>query len=593
MKNLGFEKTAIKDGFWKFYEELNRNQVVTSVYERFKETGRFDALKCTWREGDEHQPHIFWDSDVAKWMEGVAYLLCKQPSSELESLVDGMVDDIAENQREDGYFNSYFLTVKPDEIYHNQADHELYCTGHLLEAAIAYHKATGKDKFLQCMLKNVDCIYRAFVEEKTAKFQTPGHEEIELALLKLYQYLGDEKHLQLARFFLNQRGNNDVKPNSTYDQSDLPVRELKEAVGHSVRAGYLYTAMAMLAKIDKDVKLQQACDRLYENITTKKMSITGGFGSERMDEQFSYAYDLPNADTDNETCAAIAMAMFAGELQEADNNAKYADVIEQIFFNNFLSGLSLSGDRFFYTNPLELDLKKYQRSTFQAGCERAKVFECSCCPPNLVRMLASIPRYAYTVDDNHIYCNQFISGETTLTINGKDAKICLETNYPIDGTLKFTYYGEPATLHIRIPSWCVEYQGTTEQGFAVYAVKDGDIVNISLPMQIHFMEANPNVQDNAGRYAVMRGPIVYCMEGLDNGENLRDITILEHGTHRVAMEDEIPAPVLYMDAQRRKITDQLYRVKNAERESFTARLIPYFAFANREPTDMLVWTMVK
>ncbi len=593
MKNLSFENTVIKDGFWKFYEELNQNQVVKSVYDRFKETGRFDALKCTWKEGDEQQPHIFWDSDVAKWIEGVGYILMKNPSSDLEALVDEMVDDIAKNQREDGYFNSYFLTVKPDEIYHNRGDHELYCTGHLIEAAISYHKATGKDTLLNCMLKNIDCIYRAFVEEKTAKFQTPGHEEIEIALLKLYQYLGNEKHLELARFFLNQRGNNDVEPNTTYDQSNLPVRELAEAVGHSVRAGYLYTAMAMLAKIDRDTKLQDACDRLYENITTKKMSITGGFGSERMDEQFSYAYDLPNADTYNETCAAISMTMFAGELQEAKIDSNYGDLIEQIFFNNFLSGVSLSGDSFFYTNPLELDLKKYRRSTFQAGCERAKVFECSCCPPNLVRMLASIPRYAYTVDGNHIYCNQFICGETTLEIGGKEAKICLETNYPTDGELNFTYFGEPAILHIRVPAWCVEYEGATENGFAVYEVKDGEKVKLSLPMHVHFMEANPNIQDNAGRYAVMRGPIVYCMEGIDNGENLRDITLLESSDVRLGTEDGIPAPVLYLDACRRVVTDKIYRIKSPEREFFTARLIPYFSFANRAATDLLVWCMVK
>ena len=593
MKNLGFEKTVIKDGFWKFYEDLNRNQIVHSVYERFKETGRFDALKCQWKEGDANKPHIFWDSDVAKWIEGVGYLLKKYPCEELELLVDEMVDDIAKNQREDGYFNSYFLTVNPEGIYRNRGDHELHCTGHLVEAAISYHQATGKDKFLNCMLKNVDCIYRAFVEEKTAKFQTPGHEEIELALLKLYGDLGNEKHLELARFFINQRGKETLDTGITYGQDNLPVRELKEALGHSVRAGYLYTAMAMLSKIDEDRELKAACDRLFENITTKKMSITGGVGAERVDEQFSYEYDLPNGDTYNETCAAIALALFAGELQEAQVDSVYGDLIERIYFNNLLSGVSLSGDRFFYMNPLELDLKKYQRSTFQAACERAKVFECSCCPPNILRMLATIPRYAYTVDGENIYCNQFIPSETKLSINGKDAKIALETNYPVDGELEFTYHGEPATLHIRIPSWCVEYKGKTEKGFAVYSVKDGDVIKISLPMKIHFMEANPNVQDNAGRYAVMRGPIVYCMEGLDNGENLRDISILEQGTHRVVTESMIPAPVLYMDAKRRKMTDELYRIKNDDREFFTARLIPYFSFANRQATDLLVWCMVK
>lgn len=593
MENLAFENITIKDGFWKFYEKLNGNVTVKAVYERFKETGRFDALKCTWKEGDEKQPHIFWDSDVAKWIEGVGYILMKHPAAELESTVDEMIDDIAKNQREDGYFNSYFLTVKPDEIYHNRGDHELYCTGHLIEAAIAYHKATGKDKLLNCMLKNVDCIYRAFVEEKTAKFQTPGHEEIELALLKLYQYLGNEKHLELARFFLNQRGKETSGSGIKYGQDNLPVRELKEAIGHSVRAGYLYTAMAMLSEIDGDSQLKAACDRLFDNITTKKMSITGGMGSERVDEQFSYEYDLPNSDTYNETCAAIALAMFAGAMQETEVNSRYGDVIERVYYNGFISGISLSGDKFFYTNPLELDLKKYQRSTFQAGCERAKVFECSCCPPNIVRMLASISRYMYTVDKSTIYCNQFAESETKLEINGKEAILKQTTDYPHNGKIKFDYCGEPITLYVRIPEWCVEYEGETEHGFARFELTDGDSVMVDVPMKVHFIEANPCVQDNAGRYAVQRGPIVYCMEGIDNGENLRDITLFEDGNLRIVKETDIPAPVIYMDGERRENNHKLYSVKDNKRISFTARLIPYFSFANRKATDMIVWTMVK
>ena len=593
MKNLNFDCTIINDGFWRFYNVLNRKSVVKNVYNRFKETGRFDALRCDWREGAPNKPHIFWDSDVVKWMEGVAYLIEESPEPELEALVDEMIDNIAQNQRSDGYFNSYFLSVEPSKIFTNRDWHELYCVGHTIEAAIAYHKATGKDKLLNCVLKNVDMIYRVFVEEQGAAFVTPGHEEIELALLKLYNYLGNEKHLELARFFIDQRGNNDREEKSSQIQSNLPLREVYEAVGHSVRACYLYTAMAMLAKIDGDDKLKAACDRVFDDIVNCKMSITGGVGADHTGEKFSYKYDLPNADTYNETCAAISLAMFAGAMMEMDVNSRYGDAIERIYYNGFISGLSLDGEKFFYTNPLEIDRKKYARSTYQPICERVKVFECSCCPPNVVRMLASIPRYMYTVDGDTVYCNQFAQSETKLQIGSKDAILTQTTDYPNNGKITFKYKGEPMTLYVRIPDWCVEYEGDTENGFARFELSDGDSVTVDLPMKIHFIEANPYVQDNSGRYAVQRGPVVYCMEEIDNGENLRDISLLENSEKKVVCEEGIPAPVIYMGAERRPATNQLYSIKNDERVSFTARLIPYFAFANREATDMLVWTMVR
>lgn len=593
MKNLNFDCTIINDGFWNFYNKLNRKSVVKNVYNRFKETGRFDALRCDWREGAPNKPHIPWDSDVVKWMEGVAYLTEESPEPELEALVDEMIDNIAQNQRSDGYFNSYFLSVEPSKIFTNRDWHELYCVGHTIEAAIAYHKATGKDKLLNCVLKNVDMIYRVFVEEQSAAFVTPGHEEIELALLKLYDYLGNEKHLELARFFIDQRGNNDKEEKSFQIQSNLPLREISEAVGHSVRACYLYTAMAILAKIDGDDKLKAACNRVFDDIVSFKMSITGGVGADHKGENFSYKYDLPNSNTYNETCAAISLAMFAGAMQEMEVNSRYGDVIERIYYNGFISGLSLDGEKFFYTNPLEIDRKKYARSTYQPICERVKVFECSCCPPNVVRMLASIPRYMYTVDGDTVYCNQFATSETKLEIGGKEATLTQATDYPYNGKITFHYSGEPMTLYVRIPDWCVEYEGDTENGFARFELSDGDSVPVDLPMEIHFMEANPYAQDNSGRYAVQRGPIVYCMEEIDNGENLRDITLLEKSEVNIANEDNIPAPVIYIGAERRPATNQLYRMKKDERVSFTARLIPYFAFANRKACDMLVWTMVR
>ena len=596
MKNLEFQNVKLKDGFWGFYDRLNRETVVKSVYDRFLETGRFDALRCDWKEGSPNKPHIFWDSDVVKWMEGVAYLTEQKSEPQWEALVDEMIQNIADNQRADGYFNSYYLSIDPSKRFTNRGHHELYCLGHAIEAALAYQRATGKDLLLNCVLKYVDLVYKIFVEEQSAPFVTPGHEEIELALLKLYEVTKNQKHLDLARFFINQRGCNEKDLAFGYTehtQNHLPLRELAEAGGHAVRACYLYTAMAMLAKTDDDEGLKAACHRLFHDITNYKLSVTGGVGADHRGEEFSYKYDLPNSDTYNETCAAISLAMFAGEMQEMEADSKYGDVIERVYYNGFISGLSLDGEKFFYTNPLEIDRKKYARSTYQPICERVKVFSCSCCPPDVVRMLASIPRYAYTVDGDTVYCNQFMNSETTLSIGGKDAVLTQTTNYPNDGKITFRYQGEPMTLFVRIPDWCVEYQGATEKGFAKFNLSDGDSVTVDLPMEVHFIESNPYNQDNSGRYAVQRGPIVYCMEEIDNGENLRDVTLLEQGNLRIATEEGIPAPVLYLDAERRPATDRLYSLKNETRVPFTARLIPYFAFANREASDMLVWTMVK
>lgn len=583
----------IQDGFWKFYSDLNRNQIVENVYNRFKETGRFDALRCEWREGMPNKPDFAWDSDVVKWIEGVSYIIEKFPNPKWEAVVDEMIDEMAKNQRLDGYFNSYFLAVDEEQIFTNRDWHELYCLGHAIEAAIAYHKATGKDKFLGCILKYVDMVYRVFVEEKSASFVTPGHEEIELALLKLYHYLGEEKHLELARFFIDQRGNNDQEGKDEYNQSNVPVRQITEAVGHAVRAGYLYTAMSMLAKIDHDQELEDACDRVFANIINCKMSITGGIGADQYYEKFSYGYDLPNSDTYNETCAAISLAMFAGEMQKLKVDSRYGDVIERLFYNGILSGVSLDGGRFFYTNPLEIDRKKYVRSTYQPICERVKVFECSCCPPNIVRTIGDVSRYLYTVDEDKVYCNQYASSEAKLQIGGKDAILTQVTNYPYDGKITFEYSGEPMTLYVRIPEWCVEYHGETENGFVKFELSDGESVVVDLPMEVHFVEANPYVQDNSGRYALQRGPIVYCMEEIDNGENLRDIRLLEKGSIKVVKEEGIPAPVIYIDARRRVATDKLYSLKNNTYTEFTARLIPYFSFANRQASDMIVWTMVE
>lgn len=599
MKNVSHDKIKITDGFWRHFADLDRSSIVHSVYDRFLETGRFDALRCDWKEGMPNRPHIFWDSDVFKWIEGVAYLIEESPEPHLEKLCDGMIENVAKNQRADGYFNSYYLAIEPENIYSDRACHELYCTGHMIEAAIAYHRATGKDTLLSCALQCVDLIYKVFFEEQSASFVTPGHQEIELALLKLYRYLGDEKHLRLARFFIDMRGANEkdiesiekspLPHKAPYYQSHIPVREFTEAEGHAVRACYLYTAMALLAKEDSDASLLSACRRVFEDIISSKMSITGGIGADHKEEKFSYKYNLPNRDTYNETCAAIALALFAGAMQETEPDSRYADLIERIYYNGFIAGVSLKGDEFFYSIPLEFDKKKYGHSTHQCPGGRSKYFDCSCCPPNVVRMLASVPRYTYSTDGDTVYCHQFMS--CTAELEG--GTLIQKTDYPYSGKVSFEYSGKPITLKVRIPDWCTEYEGEAENGYISFELKDGDTVSIDFPMKVHFIEANPYVQENSGRYAIQYGPLVYCMEEIDNGENLRDITLIENGNITIEKEDGIPAPVLYMDALRRPHSTQLYKQKNTEKIPFRARLIPYFAFANRGETDMLIWTMIQ
>ena len=614
MKNLHFSQTRIMDGFWYHYAKLNREVTIPAVYDQFCATGRFDAFRCDWKEGMPNKPHYFWDSDVAKWMESVAYLLHEGRDPQLEKILDETIDLIIKNQEPSGYFNIYHMIIEPDIKFQKRGHHELYCAGHLLEAAIAYDAATGKDAFLKAMMRYMDHIYQVFFVEKSAAFATPGHEEIELALIKLYDHTGIRKYLELAAFFIEERGRNPEKDSETtlpiYTQTEVPVRDITEAKGHAVRACYLYTAMAMLANRTKDEALLKVCKTILEDILTRKMAVTGGIGANIQGEAFGKPYVLSNDRNYNETCAAISLAMFIGELQEAEASSVYGDVIERVFFNGMLSGLSLSGDAFFYENALEIDLREYDYSHLyfsvmntaethrrgllsQRRLERSKVFSCSCCPPNINRIFTSLSRYSYTQDGNTVYCNQFMAGRTELTVDGKPAVLELKTEYPHNGKLVYTYRGAPAVLAIRIPDWCVEYQGTTENGFAHFPVTDGETVVVDLPMEIHFVQADPRVRSCTGRFAVTRGPLVYCMEAVDNGNDLGDIELLDNGNNSVCTDPDFPAPVIYMDAQRRPKTTALYTLRSSEREAVKVKLIPYFCFANRGRSDMIVWTMVR
>lgn len=598
MEAITFEKTNITGGFWKQKQDMIRNTTIYSVYNRFAETGRFEAFKFNWKEGMPNKPHIFWDSDVAKWIEGVAYLTLKKKEPELERIVDDVIDLIVEKQDKNGYFNSYFQHIDPASRFRNRDWHELYCAGHLMEAAVAYYNATGKDKFLKAMCRYADYIERRFKIDCDTAFKTPGHEEIELALVKLSECTGEKRYYELAEYFINERGKTEQ---NTYNQSDLPVRKITEAKGHAVRATYLYCAMADIARINGDRELTEACRRVFNDIYFKKMYITGGIGSTSAGEAFTIDYDLPNLLAYTETCASFGLAVFAHRMLLIENDRKYAETIEREIYNGFLSGVSLDGDSFFYENPLEVIPRLRNRDKYNGGIHfplsrRQKVFGCSCCPPNVTRFIPSIADLIYTKseEENTIFVQQYMQSESEFDLRGKSVRLQQTTNYPYDGKLNIKYYGEDAKIAVRIPEWSENYCEISQNGYAYYDVTDGSEIILDFGMPVYLVESNPKVEANCGKYAVMRGPIVYCMEGIDNGDSLRDI-ITDTSFFTEKADDELGVISLHTTGKRRKPFENcsLYQKAKYEFEDIPVKFIPYYAFANREECEMLVWFNAK
>ncbi len=603
---VDFSQTRITGGFWKQKQALVRRVTAGAVYDRFYDTGRIDAFKFDWKEGMDKKPHFFWDSDVAKWMEGVAYMLAIKPDASLEKKVDALVDLIEKNQGEDGYFNIFFTVVDPAHRFAVRDWHELYCAGHLMEAAVAYYKATGKRKFLDCMCRYADYIEKRFVLDADTAFRTPGHEEIELALVRLYECTGEQRYLALAKHFVDARGQiNEGLANWTdgsYSQSHIPVREQKTAEGHAVRAMYLYCGMADVALHTGDRELQAACEALFDNVAQKRMYITGGIGSSGAGEAFTVDYDLPNLISYTESCAALALALFANRMLRFGADSKYSDVVERVMYNGFLSSLSLDGKSFFYQNPLEIlpqmhkrDVSVTHRSVNLPPMQRREVFDCSCCPPNIVRFIPSIANMLYSDDGEVIYVHQFMQSVTTVERGDKMLVLEQVTKYPENGKVKIKLSGGDARIAVRIPGWFDGYKGKTEKGYAYFDLKDGQELSFNFVMKPVFIQARPEVIFDAGRFAVMRGPVVYCMESADNGALLRDIALDSRARFTYGKHPVLGVPQLSVRAWRsvREPDAPLYRQKTQNKEKVNAVLIPYYAFANRGESEMQVWHFVK
>ena len=601
---------TIGEGYWKQKQDLNRNVTMKAVYDRFDESGRIDAFRCDWKAGegrDDKKPHFFWDSDVAKWMEGAAYILERERDPELEAKVESLIDEIEKNQQEDGYFNIWFMVCDPGKRWTDRELHELYCAGHLMEAACAYYNATGRDRFLKCMEKYADHIAKVFVTDRSAEFETPGHPEIEIALYRMYKTTGEIRYLDLMRHFLERRGQPDnsehrLNGNPNYAQEYAPVRDLHRATGHAVRAVYLYSGMADYAGETEDEVLLQTCRDLFDDITKRKMYVTGGIGSTNSGEAFTIPYDLPNAGAYSETCAAIGMTFFANRMFRADSQrtSRYADIVELELYNGGLSGLSIAGDDFFYENPLEINVEQRHRITATSKDEgwpisqRLKLFWCSCCPPNINRFIPEVGDFFYGYDEKtgEVYVNQFAPG--TFAYGG--AKVTQTTDYPYDGKV---IIDSNVPVLVRIPGWCKSFTADREYTMSNgYARFESGHVSICFEMTPELIQSSPRVTANLGKAVFRYGPFIFCAEGVDNGGEVHSLYYDSRRVSEAVIERSDWHPGLSATVpgfRVRSTADDLYSGYGYgyEFDETDIRLIPYAYFANRGESDMLVYLNVR
>jgi len=589
-----FTDVKLTDRFWAPRIEINRKVTVPHCLKQCEITHRIRNFEVAagLAEG-KFQGIYFNDSDVYKVLEGVAYALHAHPDAKLEAQLDEVIAKIAAAQHDDGYLNTYYTLVEPDKRWTNlHVRHELYCAGHLFEAAVAHYRATGKRTLLDVAIRFADHIAGIFGEGK--RVGVPGHEGIELALVKLYEVTGKKKYLDLAKFFIDKRG----YANREYSQDHIPVREQSEIVGHAVRAMYLYSGVADVAARTGDKALMAAMDRIWPDVAHRKMYITGGIGPSASNEGFTVPYDLPNDTAYAETCAAIGMALWNHRLVLLHGHAKYADILERVLYNGSISGVSLDGSKFFYVNPL----------AGRGHHHRQSWYGCACCPTNVVRFIPQAGGYLYATSPNGVWVNLYAASEAAVKLNGKEIKLIQETDYPWSGQVKLTINpASPATfdVNLRIPGWC---EGATawlngkaidstpgENGYLRISRKwrRGDTITLDMPMPIRRIAANPKVAANVGRVALQRGPVVYCLEAVDNGGSVRDIALPREAKLEARFEPDLlgGVTVLRGKALRRKPVewgDVLYQpVPQSEEISIVA--VPYHAWDNREPGEMLVW----
>lgn len=615
------------DGFIGKYQKLIRDTVIPYQYsvlcdkapdtEKSHVVKNFEnAAKALRGEdvGDGFYGMVFQDSDAAKWIEAAAYSLALYPDEKLSETVDELIDKIAAAQDEDGYLDTYFTIKDRDKRWKNLLEgHELYCSGHMMEAACAYYEATGKKKLLDVMEKNAEHIYKHFITEKNEG--APGHPEVELALMKMYRTTGNKKWLQLAEHFINERGEdpyfyekeaakrdwtvwgNDPTAHD-YQQSGKPVRAQSDATGHAVRAVYLYTGMAQLSAKSGDNALYDACKRLWESITRRRMYVTGGIGSTVLGEAFSVDYDLPPDTAYAETCASIGLMFFANAMLKNELIGEYADVMETAFYNTVLAGMQLDGKRFFYVNPLEVvpgisGVSPTHRHDLPV---RPKWYACACCPPNAARLITSFGCYAYGENSDMSFCHMYADGEIKFE-NGMEL-VC-KTNYPYDMTVNYSVI-KGGRLAIRIPGWSDTFtlalNGEKQElkpinGYVIIAVKDGDEAKLVLSDTPHFVYPSVKIPAVSGMAAIRRGPLVYCFEDADNGDVL-SLALKRGGKITVCEPDQNElsgVTKLKVEAVRFDDNGKPYSFDEPKTTDTLAIAVPYYTWGNRGENAMRVF----
>lgn len=598
--------------------EANRAATIPACLKHFEKEHCIDALKLRWKKGDRWWPHIFWDSDVAKVAEGMARELARKPDSALAKQLDRLARLIVSAQRPDGYLNTHFTLVEPEKRWTNLHDwHELYCAGHLMEAAVAHFEATGERFFLDAMRRYADLIAKTFGRKRGQKRGYPGHEEIELALCRLARATGERKYLDLAHYFVDERGR---KPNYyvkkegwqewrlPYLQAHRPPREQREAVGHAVRWAYLCCGMVDAGDARSDAGLLEAAVAMWENATGRRMLVTGGIGTDRGNEAFERDFKLDNLTAYAESCAAIGLALLSRRLHDCTGAARYLDVLERALYNGIPSGVSLSGDRFFYQNPLASGPDSpYAR-------ERQAWFYCSCCPTNFARFWPQAAQLCWAVRPGEVRLCVPAASELRLE---SGLRIVVEGKYPYDGRIDIRFVGPSVSsaasgprksgafaLSLRIPDWCGTFTlavngrrlaAKPKDGFVSVerAWKPGDEVALDLAMPVRVLRANDNVEADAGRIALQRGPLVYALESVDNGPALHRLSIPAKQDFRLVAAKGLPRGTVAIAGTAFETTrpgDALYSTAapRTRRRRFVA--IPYALWQNRGPAEMQVWT---
>lgn len=582
IEQIDFSHVKINDNFWS--PRLSKHVSATlpvCIDQIENQTGRIRNFENAAKGEGEHSGIFFDDSDVYKALEGMAYSLINNPDPELEKKADEWIDKFAAAQQPDGYINTFYTLTGLDKRWTNMDKHEMYCAGHMIEAGVAYYQATGKRKLLDVCIRMTDHMMSQFGPGK--RHWVPGHEEIELALVKLYQTTQEQKYLDFAYWLLEERGHghgtmgDEGKWNPVYYQDIVPVRQLTDISGHAVRCMYLYCGMADVAALKNDTGYIAAMDRLWDDVVHRNMYITGGIGSSRDNEGFTEDYDLPNLDAYCETCASVGMVLWNQRMNQLTGDSKYIDVLERSLYNGALAGISLGGDRFFYVNPLES----------KGDHHRQEWYGCACCPSQLSRFLPSIGNYIYASSDDALWVNLYIGNTGQIRIGETDILLTQETDYPWDGSVKLTIStSQPLEkeIRLRIPDWCKTYDLSIngkrinvpkEKGYAVIKDwKSQDVIALDMDMPVEIVAADPHVKENFDKRAIQRGPLVYCMEEIDNPVYFDQIQLSPSTTFQTAFASDI--------------LNGIKTIKTNGRAQ-SATFIPYYAWDNRKAGKMRVW----